>query len=107
MTTDSETSPTLSNTQKKTLRSLGHHLNPVILIGREGLTQSLIASTLAALKAHELIKVKVGKNAPVERDEAAKELARLTTSTLVQQIGKVFLLYRPNPDLPTEKQIGT
>ncbi|MGI6638188.1 MAG: ribosome assembly RNA-binding protein YhbY [Desulfobulbus sp.] len=107
MTTDSETSPTLSNAQKKTLRSLGHHLNPVILIGREGLTQSLIASTLAALKVHELIKVKVGKNAPVERDEAAKELARLTTSTLVQQIGKVFLLYRPNPDLPTEKQIGT
>ncbi len=105
MMQESVTEPELSNAQKKKLRAFGHHLNPLVQIGKEGITPSLVQSSLAALKSHELIKVKIGQNAPVERHDAAIELAALTAATLVQQVGKVFLLYRPNPDLPAEKRI--
>ncbi|NLZ16950.1 MAG: ribosome assembly RNA-binding protein YhbY [Desulfobulbaceae bacterium] len=106
MTHDTKIPLDLSGAQKRTLRARGHHLNPVIQIGKEGISENLINSTTAALKSHELVKVKIGQNVPVERGEAAMELARLTASALVQQIGKVFLLYRPNPDLPADKRIA-
>ena len=106
MTHDTKKPPALSGAQKRTLRAHGHHLNPVIQIGKEGISESLVNSTAAALKSHELVKVKIGQNAPVERDEVPLELARMTASALVQQIGKVFLLYRPNADLPKEKRIA-
>jgi RNA-binding protein len=105
MTQDTETQLSLSGAQIKRLRAHGHHLNPVIQIGKEGISQNLIDSTLAALKSHELVKVKLGQNAPFERQVAATELARLTAADLVQQIGKVFLLYCPNPELPADKRI--
>jgi RNA-binding protein len=60
---------------------------------------------LTALKTHELIKIKLGQNCPLERNEAARELALLTEATLVQVIGRMVLLYRPNPDLPIEKRV--
>ena len=106
MTQDSEPQLSLSGAQKKILRAYGHHLSPLIQIGKEGITQNLIDSTLAALKSHELVKVKLGQNAPLDRQEAAVELTRLTAATLVQQIGKVFLLYLPNPELAAEKRIA-
>ena len=98
--------PVLNHAQKKRLRALGHELNPVVLVGKEGLSETLIASALAALKTHELIKIKVGQNAPLEREEVAAALSRLTGAALVQQIGRVALLYRPNRDLPLEKRIA-
>ena len=94
----------LSSGQKKLLRGNGHHLDPIVFVGKEGLSSALLKSTATALKTHELIKIKLGQNCPLERNEAAKELARCTKATLVQVIGKIVLLYRPNPDLPIEKR---
>ena len=97
--------PQLDNAQKKLLRALGHELKPVIQIGKEGLTETLLASTDAVLKARELIKVRLGQGAPLERAEAAEALCRTCGAALVQEIGHVLLLYRPNPNLPAEKRI--
>ena len=97
--------PSLGNPQKKRLRALGHSLRPLVLIGKEGLSATLLASADAALKSHELVKVKLERNAPVERDEAAPLLARTLSAALVQQIGRTFLFYRPNPDLPEGRRI--
>jgi RNA-binding protein len=99
-----ETAVELNNGQKKSLRGQGHHLEPIVLVGKEGLTPALLKSTEAALKTHELIKIKLGQNCPVERNEAAREIARLTGAALVQLIGRIILLYRTNPDLPEEKR---
>ncbi len=96
----------LSNQQKKGLRGMGHHLEPIVYVGKEGLSPSLLKSTEAALKAHELIKIKLGQNCPLERSEAADELIRLTGAALVQAIGRMILLYRANPNLPVEKRIA-
>jgi RNA-binding protein len=94
----------LSNGQKKTLRGKGHHLEPIVYVGKEGLSSTLLKSTEAALKTHELIKIKLGQNCPLDRHTAAEELARLTGAILVQIIGRIILLFRINPDLPEEKR---
>ena len=102
----SEPALNLNNQQKKALRGMGHHLEPIVYVGKEGLSPSLLKSTEAALNAHELIKIKLGQNCPLERSEAADELVRLTRAAQVQAIGKMILLYRANPDLPVEKRIA-
>ncbi len=95
----------LSTQQKKTLRGLAHHLKPQAYIGKEGITDNLIKAVRQALTAHELIKVKLGPNCPLAKQQAAEEIANHSSSILVQLIGKMVIIYRPNDDLPKEKQI--
>ncbi len=76
------------------LRALGHALDPVVQIGKSGITPALVKQTNVQLAAHELIKVRVATEAPVDRKEAAAELARETKSELAQLLGRTFLLYR-------------
>lgn len=97
--------PELTSSKKKKLRSLGHHLEPVVYVGKEGLSQPLQQSLEAALKARELVKIKLGQNCPLERKTAGEELSELCRAALVQVIGKIVLLYRPNPDLPAAKRV--
>lgn len=95
----------LPGNQKKFLRSLGHHLTQSVIVGREGISENLIQSCNEGLDAHELIKIKLGQNCPLEKKEAAHELAEMTGSHLIQLIGKTVLLYRKNPDLPRDQVI--
>jgi RNA-binding protein len=100
-----ESTVELTSGQKKILRGMGHHLEPVVFVGKEGLSPALLKSLAAALNAHELIKLKLGQNCPISRDRAGEELVTETGAALVQIIGRMILLYRPNPDLPTDKRI--
>ena len=84
----------LSGKQRRHLRALGHHLSPVLHIGHEGLTDSVVAQANSQLDAHELIKVKVSESSPLTRHEAAEQLASATSSQLAQVLGRTFLLYR-------------
>lgn len=95
----------LTGKQKKFLRGLGHHLVQSVLVGREGITANLVNSCLDSLRAHELIKVKLGQNCPLPKKEAAEKLALQCGAHLVQLIGKTVVLYRPNPDLPPDQFI--
>ena len=79
------------------LRALGHALRAVVQIGKDGLSPALIAQTSGALDAHELIKVKLASESPLDRHETATLLAQATNATLVQVIGRVFVLYRDSP----------
>ena len=96
---------TLKGKQKKYLRSLGHHLESVVYVGREGLSDNLIQSIMDSLKTRELIKIKLGQNCDVPKKEAAPHLAELTGSALVQLIGKTIILYRPNKKIKPEQRI--
>lgn len=82
------------------LRGLGHHLDPVVQIGKEGITDALVAATNEALRTHELIKVKVGTESPIDRKEAGPELAAKTGATLAQVLGRTLLLYKRHPSKP-------
>lgn len=94
-------SPILSERQRRHLRRLAHELNPVIRLGGAGLTDGIARETDRALHDHELIKVKApGRGDREARDALFDDLARRTSSALVQRIGNVAVLYRPRPDLP-------
>lgn len=94
----------LTGKQVRFLRGLGHHLQPVVMIGKEALSDAVLASLEEALEAHELIKVKLQEGCPLDRREAAMTLAEKTGSAVAQVLGKTILLYRqgekPKVNLP-------
>jgi RNA-binding protein len=81
------------------LRAEAHHLNPTVHVGKEGLSASLITSLDDTLRTHELVKVKLGKNADVKPKDAAGALALATKSEVIQVLGRTATFYRENPDL--------
>jgi len=95
----------LTGKQARFLRGLGHHLTPNIMIGREGIFDQLVATTDEALSVHELIKIKVQQNSPLDRREAAEELAGRCKAQIAQILGNTFLLYRANKDKRPDKRI--
>jgi RNA-binding protein len=92
--------PTLTGKQARHLRALGHALEPVVQVGKHGLSAGLLAELDQALRAHELIKVKLGSEAPVTADELGAAAQAQLGAAMAQQIGRIVLLYRPHPDAP-------
>ena len=95
----------LTGKQVRYLKGLGHHLKPLIMIGREGLSENVITAANAVLTAHELIKVRIGNGCLMDRQEVADVTAGKTGSEIVQILGKTFLLFRANPDRNDEHMI--
>jgi RNA-binding protein len=94
----------LTGAQLRKLRALGHALDPVIALGKEGVTDALVRATDLALATHELIKVKVHRESPTDRHEGPIELAARTGSVLAQVIGRTALLYRERPPEEEKKK---
>jgi RNA-binding protein len=90
----------LTGKQRHHLRALAHHLNPVVQIGHEGVTGAIIAQIEGALAAHELIKVRLGTECPMTRDEVAEAIVLGTKSEIAQTIGRVIVAYRRRPQKP-------
>ncbi len=87
----------LSASEKKSLRRIAHHLDNVIMVGEQGVSEGVIAETNRALDDHELIKVKFALTERDARRAAAAALAEACAAEIVQQIGKVGVLYKANP----------
>lgn len=85
---------TLTGKQARFLRGLGHHLNPVVMIGRNEISDEVLRSTNEALEAHELIKIKLQEGCDLDRKEVAAMLAERTGAAVAQILGKTILLYR-------------
>jgi RNA-binding protein len=92
------TSSTLTARDQKHLRQIAHHLDPVVTVGDQGVTESVLAETERALTDHELIKVRLHSGERDERQALAQALATACTATVVQSIGKIIVLYRRNPN---------
>lgn len=90
----------LSGKDRRFLRGMGHHLDPVLQLGKEGLSEAFVSAVDQALADHELVKIRVGESAPLERREAASAVAEAAGAELAQVLGRTFLLYRPNGDAP-------
>jgi len=88
----------LTPSERKEKRADAHHLNPVVLIGGEGLTPSVVKETDAALNAHGLIKVRVFSDDRAARDEMLSTLADKLNAAPIQHIGKLLVLWRPMPE---------
>jgi len=91
-------STVLSTRDRKQLRQIAHHLDPIVTVGEHGVSDALIAETGRALSDHELIKVRIHSNDREERAAAAAALAAASGATIVQTIGKIVVLYRANPE---------
>ncbi len=93
----------LTPAQRKVHRADAHHLDPVVLIGGDGLTATVKKEVDAALKAHGLIKVRVFSDDRTERETILATLADELNAAPIQHIGKLLVLWRPLP--PKEKAV--
>ncbi len=96
---------TLKGFEKKYLRGLAHDLKPVVLIGKEGITDGIVRAAVEELSQHELIKIKFNdfkeKN---QKETLSGELVVRTGSSQVGMIGHTAILFRPQTD-PAKRRI--
>jgi RNA-binding protein len=90
----------LTGKQRRHLRGLGHDLKPIVQVGKDGIDEGLIAAVEQALEDHELVKIKVGESARLDRHDAAEAIAHRTSSEVAQVLGNTMLLYRAHPEDP-------
>ncbi|MBK8071074.1 MAG: YhbY family RNA-binding protein [Ramlibacter sp.] len=87
----------LTVAQRKVHRAESHHLDPVVMIGNDGLTAAVKKETDAALNAHGLIKVRVLGDDRAQREAIYQQLADELGAAPIQHIGKLLVLWRPKP----------
>ncbi|HEA26554.1 MAG TPA: ribosome assembly RNA-binding protein YhbY [Ectothiorhodospiraceae bacterium] len=85
----------LTKTQVRHLRGLGHTLKPVVMIGGGGLSDGVIGELNQSLEHHELLKVRVSAEDREERDALIEQMCKAVSCNLVQRIGHIALVYRP------------
>ena len=88
----------LTIAERKAHRAEAHHLDPVVMIGNDGLTPAVVKETDAALKAHGLIKVRVQGDDRAAREAVYLQLADQLSAAPIQHIGKLLVLWRPKPE---------
>lgn len=86
----------ISPDRKKQFRTIGHKLNPIVTIAGNGLGEGVLIELNRALDDHELIKVKLALTEREDRKSVIEELSELPGVEIIQEIGKVVLLYKPN-----------
>jgi RNA-binding protein len=89
-----------SSPLRRRLRGLGHSLDAVVQVGKEGVSAAVARQAVAALHDHELIKVKIGSECPQDRFEVAERLGAEPGVNVVQVLGRVVLLYKRHPQKP-------
>lgn len=90
----------LTSKQRAKLKSIAMSEDTILQVGKNGIIDSLTAQVQGALKARELIKMKVQDGCMLTPEEAANELAEKTKSEVVQVIGSKFVLFKRNPQKP-------
>jgi putative YhbY family RNA-binding protein len=90
---------TLSPIERKALKARAHALDPVVLIGDQGLTSAVIREIDRSLKAHELIKIRAFNDERAERTVWLDEICSVLHAAPVQHIGKILVIWRENPEL--------
>lgn len=96
----------LTNSQIRKFKAAAQLLEPMLKIGRAGLSAGFISSVAAALAQHELVKIKFVEFKE-QKKELAPQLAEKTASHLVMRVGNVMVLHRPKPVIkPTVETDG-
>ena len=86
---------TLTPAQRRRLKSLAHHLEPLVQVGRKGITESLIGAVDEVLTNHELVKVRF-MDFKDEKHALSDQIVERTGAGLVGIIGNVLTIYRPS-----------
>ncbi|MEI8341444.1 MAG: YhbY family RNA-binding protein [Verrucomicrobiota bacterium] len=91
-----ETQPSLTNAEKRTLKARAQKLEPVLRVGKNGLSESFLKSLDEELARHELIKIRFA-DFKDQKKELAPQLAEKTSSELIMRVGNVAVYYRKRP----------
>ncbi len=87
----------LNPSERKDRRALAHHLDPVVMIGADGLTAAVVREIGLALDAHGLIKIRVFNDDRAAREAMLAQLSDQLGAAPIQHIGKLLVLWRPVP----------
>lgn len=91
----------LTDAQKKRLKGLAHSLHPIVLIGQNGLKDTILVEIDQALEYHQLVKIKINAGDRDLRDQILEKILEHTSEAiLIQKIGNTAVLYQRNPDRP-------
>jgi RNA-binding protein len=90
----------LTGKQRQFLRGLAHALEPIVRVGRAGVSASVIDETRRSLASHELIKVRIDNDDSAQRKALAEELANACDAAVAGMIGKLAILYRARDEDP-------
>jgi putative YhbY family RNA-binding protein len=88
----------ITPSQRARLKARAHALEPVVQVGQSGLSDTVVTEVDRSLAAHGLIKVRLARADRHTRDELAQTLSDRTNAAVVQQVGRVLVLWRPRPD---------
>ncbi|HOB90354.1 MAG: ribosome assembly RNA-binding protein YhbY [Bacillota bacterium] len=91
----------LTSKQRAYLRKIGHQMDPIIQIGKSGVTEPVIRQVDEALEARELIKARVLQSCTDSIESIAEQLVKATGAEVVQSIGNILLFYRRSSKHPT------
>ena len=94
----------ITSKQRSYLRSLAHNIDPLVYIGKQGVTENVVKELDLCLENRELVKVKLQEGCDLDPKEIANELAEELKAEFVQAIGRKFTLYRQSSD-PEKRQI--
>ena len=87
----------ITESQRRHLKGLSHHLKPVVIIGQAGVSPSVLEEIGTSLDSHELIKVKVNAADRESRERMIQQITKHTQAQLIHTIGHVVVLFRANP----------
>lgn len=90
----------LTAAQTRYLRSLGHSLKPVVMVGAQGLTDNVIAEIDQTIAHHELIKIRISVGDRELRDQIVASICEQVRATLIQRIGNMAIIFRRNANQP-------
>lgn len=90
----------ITSKQRAKLKGLANSIDTILQVGKGGIEENLVIQVSDALKARELIKMRALETAPMDAGEAARALAEMTKSEVVQVIGTRFVLYKRNEKKP-------
>jgi RNA-binding protein len=91
----------MTNAEVRRLKAEAQHLEPVVCVGKSGLTAAVLESVQQGLRARELIKIRFDHDRD-ERAVLAGQVAGATGAALIMQVGKVAVFYRPKPKGATQ-----
>lgn len=88
----------LTKSQIKFLRGIGHNINPMLMVGQNGITESVMEELEKTLEHHEILKIKLSVGDRTVRQEIIQHILQKTGAALVQSIGKTCLIYRKSEE---------
>lgn len=95
----------INSIQIQSLKAFAHHLKPVVQIGKNGVSASLIREIENSLAAHELIKIQLSAADKDALNELASSLCQQTGAQLVEVRGKIATIFKPFPEDSAKKSI--